>query len=589
MDLVKRSNQSPVTGVDGKAIDHDDQALTLESLSVEALPVVNHFLGRLGFNRLLEAHVPVTDRRYRLRPAKTLGVLLRNLMLARAPLYSQQEWARRVAPHLLGLSADEVAVLNDDRVGRALDALFLADRATLLTQLVVGAVRAFDVNLAQLHNDSTTVTFSGNYSLASGRSLKGKQALSICHGHNKDHRPDLKQLLFVLTVSSDGAVPVHFQSLDGNTTDVDTHIATWEVLRSLTGTPDFLYVADCKLCSAENLQSIASRNGRFLTILPRNRREHSVFRDWLQQHPPAWEQIAHRRDPRQPHGPPDLYCAVESPIPSAEGFRIVWIHSSLKVHRDRQAREEKIEKSALALEELRAHLASPRSRHTSRTKVEAATSKILTDIGAQRWVSLALSERLEPVYRQDKRGRPGPKMRYVRRQRVRFDISWEINLTNIEYDARCDGTFPFITNCRDLTPTQLLEAYKYQPNLEKRHEQFKSVYEVAPVWLKNEGRVEALLFLYYVVLLVAALIEREIRQSMKSRGVESLPLYPEERDCRAPSTQAIFHAFTGVQRHGLTRDGKTVRSFPPILNPIQLQLLDLLNVPRWLYVNENND
>ena len=185
MGFVKRSSPLPVGRVDGNAFLHDDQALTLESRSVEALPLVNHFLGRLGFDRLLEAYVPAIDRRYRLRPAKTLGLLLRNLLLARVPLYSQQEWARQVAPHLLGLRADEVALLNDDRVGRALDALFLADRATLLTQVVVTAVREFEVNLAQLHNDSTTVTFSGNYSLAGGRYLKGRQALSICHGHNK--------------------------------------------------------------------------------------------------------------------------------------------------------------------------------------------------------------------------------------------------------------------------------------------------------------------------------------------------------------------------------------------------------------------
>ena len=94
MRLVKPSSQSPRIGVDARMTAHEDQALTLESLSVDALPLVNHFLTRLGFDRLLEAHVPAVDRRYRLHPARTLGVLLRNLMLARVPLYSQQEWAR---------------------------------------------------------------------------------------------------------------------------------------------------------------------------------------------------------------------------------------------------------------------------------------------------------------------------------------------------------------------------------------------------------------------------------------------------------------------------------------------------------------
>ena len=72
--------------------------------------------------------------------------------------------------------------------------------------------------------------------------MRGKKALRITHGHNKDHRPDLKQLLFSLTLSADGAVPVHYRAVDGNTTDDKTHIMTWEALRELAGGPDFLPV-----------------------------------------------------------------------------------------------------------------------------------------------------------------------------------------------------------------------------------------------------------------------------------------------------------------------------------------------------------
>lgn len=71
----------------------------------------------------------------------------------------------------------------------------------------------------------------------------------------------------------------------------------------------------------------------------------------------------------------------------------------------------------------------------------------------------------------------------------------------------------------------------------------KSVFAVAPVLLKNEGRIEALLFLYFVVLLVQALLEREVRRAMSARGLTSLPLYPEDRDCPAPSAHGIFQVF----------------------------------------------
>ncbi len=92
-------------------------------------------------------------------------------------------------------------------------------------------MREFDLDLGQLHNDSTTVTFSGGYHGATGTVRGGKATPVITYGHNKDHRPDLKQLLCVLTICADGAVPIAFRVEDGNTADDVTHIPTWDELR----------------------------------------------------------------------------------------------------------------------------------------------------------------------------------------------------------------------------------------------------------------------------------------------------------------------------------------------------------------------
>lgn len=555
-----------------------DQPFILESRSIEALPLVNHILARLRFGDLLTLHVPATDRRHRLAPATALGVLVRNLLLARVPLYSQPQWAARTVPQLLGLLPAEVAGLTDDQVGRALDRLFDADRATLLTQLVVRAVSAFGVDLAQLHNDATTVTFAGEYRLARGRTIRGQRALAIGHGHNKDHRPDLKQLLFVLTVSADGAVPIHYRACDGNTEDSTTHVQTWEVLRALAGRPNFLYVADSKLCTQETLRHIDVRQGRFITVLPRTRREEAFFRDWLQTHTPAWQKVVQRRNPRRQSGPPDVWKAVESPIPSQEGYRIVWVWSSLKAAQDEQARAARIEKAGLALEEFRQRLRGPRCRYKRRGAVADAAAQLVAHAGADRWVGVEVREQPEPIFRQEHRGRPGRATRYLRRQRLRFDVEWRPTVATIEYDARCDGIFPLITNDRDLALAEILTAYKYQPRLEKRHEQLKSVFAVAPVLLKNEGRIEALLFLYFVVLLVQALLEREVRRAMTARGLTSLPLYPEDRDCPAPSAHGIFQVFAGLQHHRLRRQDTLIQTFSPELTPLQRQILDLLGI-----------
>jgi transposase len=39
------------------------------------------------------------------------------------------------------------------------------------------------------------------------------------HGHSKDHRPDLKQLVIILTTSGPAQLPIWYEGLDGNSSD----------------------------------------------------------------------------------------------------------------------------------------------------------------------------------------------------------------------------------------------------------------------------------------------------------------------------------------------------------------------------------
>lgn len=105
----------------------DPAALRVESSAIGALPVVNAVLDRLGFDELVAAYLPEPDKRCTLEPARAIGVLVRNLAVARRPLYGLGAWAGGYESALLGLEDAEAARLNDDQVGRALDELFSAD------------------------------------------------------------------------------------------------------------------------------------------------------------------------------------------------------------------------------------------------------------------------------------------------------------------------------------------------------------------------------------------------------------------------------------------------------------------------------
>jgi hypothetical protein len=150
----------------------------LNSRRIGALPILEHCLDRLRLREFLREHLPREDGRTRVPTATALLVLLRNLLTSREPLYGVGEWAARYEPHLLGLSDTQLAALNDDRIGRALDRLFDANIPALALQVAAHAIREFDVSLDQLHNDSTTITFHGSYESAEReRTLRHAQGL----------------------------------------------------------------------------------------------------------------------------------------------------------------------------------------------------------------------------------------------------------------------------------------------------------------------------------------------------------------------------------------------------------------------------
>ena len=549
--------------------------LRLESLEVGAAPLVRRFLGRLGLAALLEEHLPaLPGRRPGLPSSATLCLLLANLLIGRRPLYAIPAWAARRVPEHLGLGPGQVELLNDDRIGRALDHLARADRASLLTAVVVRAVREFGLDMSEMHQDTTTVTFSGEYA---GQEPVGQadRPARITFGYNKDHRPDLKQLLFSITISDDGAVPVHCKIYDGNTSDDQVHIDTWDFLRGIIGHGGFLYVADSKLCTRENMAHIAGRQGRFLTVMPRTRGEDAWFRQHVQGNPVEWQEVHREPDPRRRDGPDTVYQGVESPSRSSEGYRVLWYVSSQKRQRDRECRQRKLERARARLQALDD---AGRAFNGEGKALEAAR-RIIQDEEAGRWLSPGAEAVVEEEYRQSRPGRPGPGTEYRRVEKRRWKARLAEDGEAVKRDACCDGMFPLMTNDGELGLREALLKYKYQPFVEKRHEQMKSVFGVAPMWLKNARRVESLLWLYFVVELVQALMEREVRLRMEEEELASLALYPEGRASVGPTAGLVIGAVEGHRRHRLLDEqGQELRRFHDPLSDAAQEALRLLGV-----------
>jgi transposase len=557
----------------------------LVSEKLGSLPVLDHFLAEIDFDERLRRHLPRNDRRLRLAPGQVVGVVVRNIALRHRPLYAIGEWAAPFDPGLLGLSSGDVVHLNDDRAGRALDRLFDADRASLLTETVLAAVAAFGIDCNELHNDSTTVSFTGGAYEAAPRG--GKLAPVVTYGHNKTFRPTLRQLVYVLTVSSDGAVPVALRICDGNTNDDTTHVGTWDTLRKLFGRGDFLYIADAKLCSSAAMRHIDANGGRFVTVIPHGRKEDRFFKDWIQTHVPEWQEAL--RLPGEREGNEErVWRTFDAPVPSSNGYRVIWVHSSAKAARDGSSRSAAIDKGLCAIEAIETRLTSPRSRLRTRVAVEQAARAALEEAGALRFLTVTVTEEKVQTFSQERRGRPGQKTRYRRHDKTVFHVNAELNAEAIAYHARCDGLFPLVTNDRTMTSAEVLAAYRYQPNLERRHHVLKGPQDVAPVFLETPHRIEALLTCHFFAQLVEALIEREIRTTMRAQGLRGIALYPELRNCPAPSAARVLEIFDDVERHYLMSADDVVQVFEPELTELQLQVLDLLHIPHGAYLSSRS-
>jgi transposase len=558
---------------------------TILTHSIGGLPIINRLLKRMRLQDFLKRHLPPEDNRTKVDTPRVVLLLLRNLLVSREPVYGVAEWARNFGPELFDLWLDDLEHLNDDRVGRCMERVFMALQTNLIMDVVTHVVREFDVCLDELHNDSTTVSFFGNYPDAEDEQLFAGQAVpAITWGHSKAHRPDLKQLLYILTVSDDGGVPVYFQTASGNVLDDQTHQATWRVLAELVQRPDFVYVADCKLATTENMNEIARLGGRFITVLPATRKEDTQFRERLVTQPTTipWREV--HRVINDDGSLRDVFRVCTDEQLSKEGYRLLWFHSRKKVEADGVTRARGLQRAIRELTDLRQRLSGPRTRFRQREKVVAEVEKILEEHAAGDFLRVDILERQQEKYRQAGRGRPHQGTKYVRSVRTWFDVTWEVDGKQLDRAAAGDGVFPLITNLADWKAADVLQAYKRQPIIEKRFSQLKTDFCVAPVYLKSVTRIAGLLAIYFFALMVQSLLERELRQAMAEKGVESLPLYPEGRPCKRPTTRRVLDIFEPMARHTISTPGSDdFELFTTELATIHRTILKLLHVPSSEY------
>ncbi len=541
---------------------------------IDVLPMVKHYMDYLDLFSLFEKYIPTTESSL-VDHAESLCVLTANIICENKPLYKVQEWLSRYSDGLAGEPVS-TSLYNDDRFARALSALFHANRHSLMTELSCNAIAVHKLLTEEIHNDSTTVTFIGKYD------TPDPEAVKLKHGHNKDFRPDCKQIVFGLNITADGHVPLSFKLFDGNTTDDVTHIPNWNGLRALLEKEDFIYVADCKLCSKKNLLHISDNGGLFITIVPKDRKEVKQFYNRLKERDLTWKDAFNVPSSRKKNET-NIYKTYETKR-TKMGFRLIFVHSSSKKKDDEGRRQQKIEKAVGKLKELSPKLNAYHLK--TKKEIQTAINKICGNV--REFIDIEIVTVRKQVKVKMSPGRPSLRSKYENKWEFTYSIRWELNEKNLAEASKTDGVFPLITNT-ELSASEVLAKYKTQPFLEKRMYTKKTVLEVAPVFLKKEKRIEAMLFLYFIALMIVSLVERKIRMNMAMEEIKELSILPQGMNTKKPTWNNIRYFYRNIHYSQIFRDGVCIQAVVKGLVALHEQVNRLLEIPDPVYNNFPDD
>ena len=247
-----------------------------------------------------------------------------------------------------------------------------------------------------------------------------------------------------------------------------------------------------------------------------------------------------------------------------------------------EARDIALKRAEAELSDLNTRL--NRGRLRQRQNIVGKVKTILRKVKCEKFLKVIIRYKVQVRTKRLRPGRPrnGAPVRRIRSRIYHLEVQRDKQALRAE--SRADGVFPLVTN---MTPKQapkqeVLLIYKYQPYVEKRHALFKTELEVAPVYLKKPIRAAGLLHAVFLAMTLDALIERTLQRAMKSEGIEALPILPEGRLTKTPTTARLLEMFSGLAWYEFEREDETV-TFPIELSQFHKQLLRLLGMDPSAY------
>jgi hypothetical protein len=506
---------------------------------VGALLLVAHFLAELGVVGVVDRALPQRSRRAQLTVGEVAAALIASRLCSPSPLYDVAGWASGAAVHeLLGVPA---ALLNDDRLGRALESLAVYAEA-VRGAVAARAIERFGVDAGRLHVDLTTLRVAGAY----------EDSALVAKGWGADRH--VRRQVRALQASTPDGVSVYWRPDPGNASELALVGASLERLRALSG-PVGLLVCDSACGDPRTLARIQDAGLRFVVPL----RAASGFAEKFiadvgHDALAPLDYVAAREQPKPPEQRTHYRgCLREWALSGPDGrqlpLRVAWIYSSEQAREVAGARERALAKAETELARVQRGLGG--RYYKTQAHVDTRVAQI-------RGRNL---DGLLTVHTATHAGKPS--------------LTFQREHAAIATAASTDGIYALATNHPEArTALDVLRLYKDQQVVERRHRDAKQTLKVRPIFLHNDDRIHALISIVGLALLIFGLIESQVRSRLDSTHLPGLR--PEGR-AAIPTGRAILAAFQGLS---LTYTPEGIRL--DRLTATQRHILNLLDVqPPW--------
>jgi transposase len=511
-----------------------------------ALPVIADYCRRLDLAGIIDRTCPIRDLAD-LTHGQVIEALVANRLTSPTPLVRVTGWAgEHAVEEVFGI---DPALLNDDRIGRALDAI-APELDHIVGSVGAQAISAFGLDTSRLHWDMTSISLDGSYDQIDEDHPAPK------FGHPKDRRPDLKQIQAGLAVTGDGGIPVFHRAYDGGAGEIAQVVGTMTALQKIARPRDFLLIGDSKLVSYTNVSAMIDAGTSFIAPASKAYTPAATLAALDLGSAIEVDYVA-ERDASKPVAQRGRWRVTEDTMTltgkrkrdPAFMLRRVFVHSTARAHAAATARAKKLDRATDDLDRLVRGLGS---RHYPDEK--AVTTRIAAIAAARRVTSYLRTETgTDPAT-----GKP--------------TLTWSFDQAALAVETATDGWYALLTNLPDsVTANEILIRYKGQEVVERRYGAFKGPLAVAPMFLKNNRRITALITVICLALLIFCLIERQVRLAIAPQTTLD-GLYA-GRPAK-PTGRLIFEALARLRLIPAANGQPPGIPQPP---PLQTRLLDLLD------------